>query len=169
MVGDHDKNNGCDNNDFLSGLLVPGELRALLQLHVEELGGGICGQPNDEAGPLCLAGANSARMAGRAALLRAEEGPRIQLGAAEETLAELRPRPLVRRGVNLGGCHGLRHDLQQAEPARHGRPDHRDARAVPQERRRQVQGLRLRWTQVSELRHTFAFGRAPDPNSGLNG
>ena len=144
----------------LSGLFVSGELRALPQLHVKELGSG--GGVLDKALPVhaCAVGA---RVAHRAEVLRAEEGQRVQLGAAEETIAELRPRPLGRRGIDLGGGYGLRVNLQQAEPSRHRRPDHRHARALQEERRRQVQGLRVRRTEVSSIPR-----RASNPNSELN-
>ena len=78
----------CDKQ--LSGLLVAGEFRAVSQLHVEELGrggGGVRGQPGDEAGSVRCARAVGARMASRAEVLRAQEGQRVQLGAAEEALA----------------------------------------------------------------------------------
>ena len=71
----------CDKQ--LSGLLVAGEFRAVSQLHVEELGrgGGVRDQPRN------LARAVDPRVADRAEVLRAQEGQRVQLGAAEEALA----------------------------------------------------------------------------------
>ena len=140
-----------DGGTALSGLFVRrGESGAVLQLHVAELGRGdgqVQGGRGGGGGGGEAVFGSRACVENRPALLRVEEGPRVQLGAAEETLAELRARPVGGR-LGLGGRDGLRLHLAQAEPPGHGRPDHRHARAVQEERRRQVQGLRVRRTQV---------------------